>query len=73
MMNDFETWWLINKYKLMEDENVGLREIARAAWDASRESAQPVNAPDGEYELVEDNDEMYGTGPHRLQRSRRRR
>jgi hypothetical protein len=33
--------------------------------------AADVGNAHGSYYLVEDNDEMYGTGPHRLQRSQR--
>jgi hypothetical protein len=32
----FDTWWLVNKFKLMHDENVGLREIAYAGWKAGK-------------------------------------
>ena len=43
--DDFENWWMIHKFELMQDEAVGVREIARAAWDASRASARPLRAP----------------------------
>ena len=37
---DFDNWWLVNKFKLMHDETVGLREIAHAGWDAGKSAAQ---------------------------------
>lgn len=38
--DEFSNWWMIHKFELMQDEAVGVREIARAAWEAGRASAQ---------------------------------
>ncbi len=40
MDKEFETWWTINKFRLMENVDVGLREIAHAAYLAGRQAAQ---------------------------------
>ncbi len=40
MDKKFETWWSINKFRLMENEAVGLREIALSAYTASKQAAQ---------------------------------
>ena len=40
MNKEFETWWNINKFRLMEDDNVGLREIALAAYLAGKGAAE---------------------------------
>lgn len=40
MNKEFETWWNINKFRLMEDDEVGLREIALAAYLAGKEAAE---------------------------------
>jgi hypothetical protein len=40
MDKEFETWWTINKFRLMENEAVGLREIALAAYTAGKQAAQ---------------------------------
>lgn len=49
MNKEFETWWNINKFRLMEDDEVGLREIALAAYLAGKEAAeQSVHPTDGE-------------------------
>ena len=40
MNKEFETWWNINKFRLMEDDEVGLREIALAAYLAGNEAAE---------------------------------
>lgn len=31
----FDDWWLLSKHDLLENESVGLREIAKAGWDAA--------------------------------------
>lgn len=41
MDKEFETWWTINKFRLMENDDVGVREIALAAYLAGRQTAQP--------------------------------
>lgn len=33
-LDHFNTWWLINKNTLMEDDAVGIRELAHAAFCA---------------------------------------
>ena len=40
MDKEFEEWWTINKFLLMHDESVGLREIARAGYEAGKNAAQ---------------------------------
>lgn len=40
MDKEFESWWTINKFSLMENVDVGLREIALAAFLAGRQTAQ---------------------------------
>lgn len=40
MDKEFEAWWIINKFRLMEDDNVGVREIALAAYVAGKQAAQ---------------------------------
>jgi hypothetical protein len=40
MNKNFENWWLINKFRLMEDDDVGVREIALAAYTAGKEDAE---------------------------------
>lgn len=42
--NDFDNWWMINKHALMQDENVGIREVALAAWNAALSTSK--SAPD---------------------------
>ena len=48
MMDDkeFEAWWTINKFLLMHDDSVGLREIAHAGYKAGKHAAQHALAPD---------------------------
>lgn len=31
----FNGWWIFNRFLLLQDEAVGLREIARAGWNAA--------------------------------------
>lgn len=45
--DEFSNWWLINKFELMQDEAVGIREVARAAWLAGVKSAQQRLQSDG--------------------------
>jgi len=40
MDKEFETWWTINKFKLMENDENGIREIALAAFLAGKQTAQ---------------------------------
>ena len=40
MDKEFESWWTINKFRLMENDDVGVREIALAAYVAGRQTAQ---------------------------------
>lgn len=42
----FEEWWTINKFLLMHDESVGLREIARAGYEAGKHAAQQMLTPE---------------------------
>ena len=57
-ITDFETWWLVIGHDLLLDENMGIREIAHAAWDGSRalsqDSKKPLRCPGcGELKLEE--------------------
>lgn len=54
------------------EELYGDKLIALFQEFIKQENAQQSEQSNSEYVLYEDNDEMYGTGPHRLQRSRRR-
>jgi len=47
MDKDFLEWWELRKHEMFYDDNMGVREIAAAAYKAGRESAQPTLAPDG--------------------------
>lgn len=40
MNKEFETWWITNKFRLMENDDVGVREIALAAYEAGKEASE---------------------------------
>lgn len=46
MDKDFESWWIVNKFRLMENDDVGVREIAHAAYMAGRQASQQTPASD---------------------------